>query len=287
MKLWKLLYSVQNKNEYLKKTISYCKYNKEYFLNELSLNQFFSSFNSDNSYNLHTLSEQFAEELKKVVNSMVITRTFPYQNCEWFNSELRYAKNVKINLYKTAVTTNTLSNWQANQQYRNYYKRQIELSFITEKIQNANNQKEMWRQLKKHVLKTNKDEISLVKFEDCDNVTNNAIIAEKLNNFFIKSICDLSNSVIFCNYSSLVDECNIDFKFNMIDTNDIVNTISVISTKSDFNYMNTKMLKDSIEIVGPVFVRIINTSFNSGFFPKSRKESHSPKKESGKLNSLQ
>lgn len=217
-----------------RKRIKYCQYDKNIFVSKLERSSLFLGYRADQPYSLNALSSCFSIELKNVINSMVKIKYIPYENAEWFNIDLQRAKTIKTNLYKKAVIVNSVSDWNNYRHFRNIYKqkiRQAKSRFIKRKIENANSQKDMWRQLKKYVLNKGKDNIVEVQFNNGVNINESAILCEEFNKFFVQSILELHQSLIFSEYVSLLEECNIDFKFRVIDVQDIISAISLINKK--------------------------------------------------------
>lgn len=197
---------IKNQHKKLnKKTIRYCSYSENLFLARLSEDPFFAGMNTEQPLSLNALCDKFVFSLKNIVDSMVKEKQVPYDNAEWFNNELSVEKIRKINLYRQAVISNDNNAWHEYQQCRNQFKRKIRLAksrFVKNQIENASNQKDMWKKLKKYVLKKNDETILEVEVEDGSVINESAIMCDKFNNFFVQSINEITQSVIYSDYTN-------------------------------------------------------------------------------------
>lgn len=86
---------------------------------------------------------------------------------------------------------------------RNSYKNKLNArksEYIQNKINEANDQKSMWKNTKSFVLKKSKNEILDIIVFDNENISDNLIIANKFNKYFVESIRSIYDNIIFCQY---------------------------------------------------------------------------------------
>lgn len=201
----------------------------------------------------------------------------PSNNDQWFTQELNVLKQNKIRSFQRASLFNMPADWVNYRNIRNTYKNKLSAAkrnYVCNKIESCNNQKSMWRTLKKLVLKQKKDEIRDIKFSDNLESDSN-IIADKFNTYFIESIDNISNSIVTNSNILLLDELTEHtsiFKFRQITINELIIICKRINNKSAFN-LNIKIFLDCFDIIGPIIVKIINLSFARGEFPSNLKES--------------
>ena len=89
----------------------------------------------------------------------------------WFNNELRILKREKVFKYQSAINGNTNEAWNNYKTIRNIYKVNIEREknrYITNKINNAFNQREMWCKIKELVLRKPKNVIKTMIHENIE-----------------------------------------------------------------------------------------------------------------------
>lgn len=67
--------------------------------------------------------------------------------------------------------------------------------------------------------------------------------------------------------------CSTIFKFKEVTIDEIQIIIQKLNNKSDFNNLNINILADSMDIIGDIFIDIINESLKTGLFPTSWKNS--------------
>ena len=92
-------------------------------------------------------------------------------NNKWFSNELRILKREKIIKYRKALFENSTSAWNSYKFIRKMHKVKIgneKNKFITDKITNTRNQKEMWYKIKELVLRTPKNVIKSVIFNNIE-----------------------------------------------------------------------------------------------------------------------
>lgn len=137
------------------KEVESFKYNKETFNTELSKNMAYNE-NKNINENVILFDNGFKETIKTFTNKKIIQEKNNVNR--WFNNEVRLMKKDKIIKYQTAKLKNTNQAWTNYKTKRNIYKVKIENEknkYINNKINNADDQKQMWREIKDLVFKKN------------------------------------------------------------------------------------------------------------------------------------
>lgn len=100
-------------------------------------------------------------------------------------------------------------------------------------------------------------------------------IANQLNTFFVASILEIQQTIQLYHYNDYGNRRLMTIFDNFEPTNitEVQSVMSSIKTRAGLDYINIDIMKDSIEIIGPFLVETINDSLNSGYFPKSWRNS--------------
>lgn len=105
-----------------------------------------------------------------------------------------------------------------------------------------------------------------------DNViyTDKKEIAEKLNDFFVNSIEEISKSIglPLSDDGATTNGPQTFFKFKKIEIEDIKSSIKKIKSKSDPEWLKPDILMDSLTIIGIELCEIFNDSLRMGIFPE-------------------
>lgn len=266
---------IQKKPEIKRKEYSVLRYTKEHFDSCLITEGFHNIFSKDD---LNDLSNSFSEKLNKCCEKLTVKKLAPqFEGKKWFNFDLLRLKNEKIRAYNIASLNKTSDNWLRYKNIRNKYKKEIRMAksdYIISKISaTEGNQIEMWKTLKNIVLKnTKQNSIESIHFGDV--ISNQSgEIANKFNNYFIDSICEINASIPYIPFVSPDISVNSVFSFSFCSERSLYTLISKLNNKKDMFRLNKEMILQSIEIIGPVLMKIINTSLSTGKFPESWKES--------------
>lgn len=256
------------------KKIKYVKYNKNEFANKIVRSNIMSTY----YLNCNIKAELFSNSLKNIINDFVIEKEIKknYNNCEWFSNELKVLKRKKIKQYRVATIMNNQIEWDNYKILRNVYKNKIEIAkskYITNKIDYAHDQKDMWQLIKKYVLKNPINEIKLVNFSNEKIENDNMVIANKFNNYFINSIQEINDSIQFKQYNNLISNTGCKFKLNRISMHDLKLVLKSLNNKKDMNYVKPSMFIDAIDLIGENLLSIINKSIQDGVFPNTWKQS--------------
>lgn len=134
------------------KEITLFKYNKIRFRNELrSFLQYDEQ--SDFNNNVYNFDNVFENTIQRFCFKTKINKN---GNNKWFSNDLKMLKREKVFKYQFAMSENTDEAWNNYKIIRNTYKVKIENEknkYINDKINSAQDQKEMWRIIKELVLR--------------------------------------------------------------------------------------------------------------------------------------
>lgn len=250
--------------------IKILRYNKASFINQLRRSEMIF-----NICNPQESSKILSDELIKVTNSMVVAKDVSKMSNGWFNNTLMQLKREKIMRYQECRQNDKIESWNRYKECRNIYKAEIvksKNSYIKQQIANAGDQKSMWRVIKSHVLNEKRQCIKHVYFEGVS-ITKKEEIAGKFNEYFIRSVSEINESIPYVRFTQQKNFTNTTFKFKYVVMSEIKDAIKSLNNKRDFNFINTKMLMDGINTIGPMLAKVINHSMLSGCFPETWKES--------------
>lgn len=258
-----------NANSY--REVELFKYNKYQYNREIQNIQQISESN-DLDYNVYFFDECLENAIKRLTTKKIIKENF---KCKWFNDEIRHWKREKINKYQIARIANTTEAWANYKALRNFYKVKVENEknkYINNKINNAKDQKEMWRKIKSLILKKAHNPIETVIFDQIE-YKENYQIASMFNKYFISSIKSIRDEIQSVQYAGNIPVINSQFKFRAISIEELKIICKGVKNKSDYNKITSRMLLDNWNLVGKIMLDIINTSLEKGVFPASWKTS--------------
>lgn len=263
----------ENSNETItcNKQIEVFKYTKDLFKREIRAILKYED-NKDLNENVVILDNCF----EQTINNFTKKKTIKEQNNvnKWYNHELHILKNKKIIKYQTAKFENNDEAWANYKSIRNLYKVEIENEknkYINDQINNAGDQKQMWKKIKELVLKKNKNEIKSVIFNHVEYKNNNQI-ASHFNEYFINSIKLIRESIEDVQYINQIQITNKKFKFSAITILELKNIVKDLKNKPDYNKISTKIILENWNTTGKVLLKIINKSLETGEFPENWKE---------------
>lgn len=236
--------------------------------------------NSNLLSDVHQKAYCFQQSILNCINLLSININVVNNNSMpgWFTQELDRLKRLKIRSYMSAVYSNgNQACWDEYVNINNFYKQEIikvKNNFVKDKIKACGkDQRSLWKNIKQFVLNAKKDnELNEIIFNN-ELIQNSLQIANTMNDFFIQSIEDISNSVPKVQYVNMIDTVNSRFNFELVTDAGLKTLLRNLKNKRDFNGVNIKMLVDAYDIIGPYLLNIINCSMMSGTFPESWKES--------------
>lgn len=255
-----------------KKVLRYSKGKLENFLN---INNFSDLFFEES---FDSLTFKFSDLMEKAFDAMSVERVVNVNvDCQWYNSNLWRMKQEKINAFRDAIYSNNIDNWQKYKAIRNKYKTALVKTrneYICSQLQsNSGNQTGTWRMIKALILKNNKSkDIHNVMFGE-ESLNDESMIANRFNSYFVQSVIEINTSIPFRQYDSLITQLDCDFKFRYVSVESLYNLIKNLNNKKDIIGVNRDIILKSIEVIGPVLVKIINSSLCCGLFPRNWKES--------------
>lgn len=255
------------------KVIKWFKYNKQNFRNSILHSPLLTTFYVP----LNEKASNFNKNLKYIVNSFTVPRKITENGNQWFSNELRLMKISKENQYRAAAWINSTGEWEKYRQVRNLYKNQINKTknqFLINQIQHARDQKSMWNIIKYKVLKSNNtNEIKEIIFNNVQ-VEDELQIANKFNEYFIKSIIEIRESIPDINHpNSNITYNEQHFKFENISMSELKAILKSMNKKRDINLISANLLLDNLDLIGNNLLEIINESLSNGTYPESWKES--------------
>lgn len=154
------------------------------------------------------------------------------------------------------------------------YKKLIKMKkthYVQKKIdESKNDQKEMWKNLKKIVKIDEKiDKYNEIKFEDipCSDAVE---IRNKFNNYFIDSIIGIQNDIddVIRVYDNVDTTNTTKFKFQQVSLQEISAIIMAFKNEIGGKKLLTYgVLRDAVDIIAFFYMEIINESLKTGYFP--------------------
>jgi hypothetical protein len=250
-------------------------YSKQKLINEL--NKF--DFNTIKNISIHAKTEILCEKLSSAVNVLVKKKKIKIKDKnDWFVSELYILQHERNVAYNIATFTDTDEDWTKYRTIRNRYVKQCKLLYnkdIEETIEKyKKDSKELWKVLKKLMKKKDKQP-DKVQFENGEE-SNEQIIAEKFNDFFISSIVKINDNIEASNVDpieSVGSYPDHTFEFEEIDLTYIKNIVKNMKNKASSDGVSVKVIEDAMEVIGGTLVDIINESLRTGQVPETWKTS--------------
>lgn len=211
------------------------KYNKDLFNKELSKMPIYNE-----RIDLNNNVSNFDFCLEKTIKKCTRKKLIKTNNCVkmWFSAELKQLKKEKIINYNIAKTENTTAAWNRYKLIRNTYKNKTESEkekYVNSKINNAKDQKQMWKQIKELVLKRNKNVIKTVIFNEIE-YKDNFQIATQFNKYFVDSIKSIRDTIENVQYINNIPVITNRFRFRTI----TIQELKDICKKLEINQILTK-----------------------------------------------
>lgn len=248
------------------------RYNKIMFTEQLKTVMKYEE-NVDVSQNVAVFDKCLEDTIRKFTSKTLVNRQ-NYVN-KWFNNELHQIKQDKIIKYQIAKIENSVEAWANYKSIRNLYKVKIEnekFKYINNRIKNARDQKQMWREIKELVIKQNKNEIKCVIFNNVE-YKEYYQIASHFNKYFVNSVKIIRDSIEHVQYTNKIHMVSSQFRFNEITNPELKKIVRELKNKPDFCKISTKILLDNWQLIAGNMLKIINKSLTSGVFPENWKES--------------
>lgn len=260
-----------NKQEKRRKEIEVFKYDKNQFEIELSALLKLSDKEDVNS-KTEIFDMCLYNAIRKFTHKKIISEN---NNNKWFTKELRILQRDKCHKYQIALIENSYEAWNNYKTCRNRYKVEVENqkdNYVNNKVSNAKDQKEMWKQIKDLVLKKCQNVIQTVIFDNIE-YKDNKEIANKFNQYFVDSIQEIRNSIENVIYISQQPVINTKFTFTAITIQELRLLCKNMKNKCDNDKVSVSMILDNWNTAGKALLDIINKSLETGVFPEKWKES--------------
>lgn len=201
---------------------------------------------------------------------------------DWWTREIGEQMNIRDQLYRKAIITQQIEDWDTYKRYRNMVVsliRREKRKYYEERIdESKSNSTEMWKTIKQLV---NKNRIYNRKegiiFNDIM-IKNEKNIAESFNTYFLESIKQIAVEPTEQDIKEIINNMqttNIKMKnFKNLDMRGLREIINNMANKtSSTDGITTHILKLAFEVIGDRFLHTINTSLETGTFPQSWKRS--------------
>ena len=239
----------------------------------------------DWKYDITDINMLFNNIYKNVENSVnevkqIKTICLKNNNTPWFNKNIYDAKFQRDNMYQRFCLTNDIQDWNEYKRLRNicldtirrekkgYYEREID--------KNKGDSKKMWKTLQNLVSFKVTNGVSEIIFED-KKETDPTIIAERLNEYYIQSIEDISKSIPVSQeefLTSIVFEETFS-SFTEISLNQLKNKIFKLKSNNNFNeVINKTLLKETFDVIGYQILNFVNNCLRKGEMPDDLKCSY-------------
>lgn len=239
------------------------------------------------STDVNLLYNNLESNCEHVVNKIAPISTV---NCRtndlpWYDNEIRNKTKERNRAYKIFKINSSQDKWQNYKKLRNEVVNMIkekEQQFYHNEIdRHKNNPHLMWKTLKKLInpKNFNIDFNMGIQFEVNDQITlvrNQLDIAEYFNKYFINSITEIVDSIDSHEYehsnNNYTDSHFATFK--LINLQELAKKVKELDNKGSTNVvLSSVLIKSSFEVIGHVWLHFINTSLDSGKFPKNLKTS--------------
>lgn len=256
-------------------------------LHSINLSLIDSNFLLNNT-DVNLIYENLLNNVESILKNIAPLKTVKFKICDlpWYDQEIKLKSKQRDKAYKKfkKEVVDKEINWEAFKKLRNEVVNLMKIKkqhYYYEKIDtHRNDPYAMWQTLKKLINPKiyHNNYTNGVEFEIDDqivNVRDETVIAEYFNNYFIDSIEEIVNSIDYLTYTSTNNRAfNIDkFEhFNLINFGDLRKIVNSLDNKS-YEVLSSKLIKETFEVIGHVWLHFINTSLEMGTFPKSLKTS--------------
>lgn len=166
------------------KYIKVLKYNKSKFIQSITRSDISRICALPYVNSMHNI---FEKELIRVIDKFMVLKSIKLNDRnKWYTNNLKVLKRQKVESYFRFIHTGLEEDWDLYKRTRNNYKNALNKTkseYIKNKINNASDQKTMWKTIKSLVLKDEKVQNRLIEFEGIK-FNCNETIANNFNNFF-------------------------------------------------------------------------------------------------------
>lgn len=224
------------------------------------------------SEKVEIFTHRMKDSISVFIKSVRLTKS---KDDRWYDEELKRQRIKRDVSYKIAVILSSKVSWERYKHERNVYSwmlRDKKKAFIEGKLNDANgDSKRTWKILKQLLHGNKNAEISSVEINGVKETTAENI-GEKLNEFFVESVEQINRSIIPPTHRPKTSSQNfigknLDFTFTSVSRQSIEKFLSVLKNKRDVDYINPKIIIDSMAVTGHLLEQIVNESLNDGQVP--------------------
>lgn len=238
--------------------------------------KFRENFNSDaiaNETDVNRKTRVIDECLVKTAGQLTRMKKINEEYCaKWYTEELRVLKNQRNFAQGRACFTNDPVDWTAYRELRNKYNREMNHDrneqVKSDIIANSHDPKKLWRVLNKQV--KNNDQLPFyIQFDD-EVITDEPIIANKLNEYFIESVKQINARVPdanhdICQYTNTGVRWS---EFEATNVDQIMRILRGMKSKAGIFDVNVEMVSCFVVEYPQVIVNVFNESLSSGMAPE-------------------
>ncbi|KAJ8973423.1 hypothetical protein NQ317_016706 [Molorchus minor] len=272
----------------IKEVDNFTYYKQARNLNEVNLNKINSKLLECtymlNCTDVNIVFANLLENCTLIVDQIAPLKTFKHHGNDipWYDLEIKQKTVDRDKAYKFFKSFPNDENWQHYKHKRNIVVNLIKTKkkqFYWNKIdQYRNNPRLMWKTLKKLINPKNFSNISAngIFFENNDQteLIMGEQIAEYFNNYFVNSIDHIVNSVEKQEFICTITCQSTITNFKLLNMPELAKIVKELDNKgSVIPILSSTLLKSSFEVIGHVWLHFVNTSLETGNFPKDLKVS--------------
>ena len=232
--------------------------------------------NDDIETYYRSISNVLKESMNECFPSKTIVIREKLLEKPWMTDELKALIKQKNKLYSKFLKRPVSygDEYRALRNRVTHMTRDCKRQYYTSKFDNARgNSKETWKIISKLLNKPKKEGIKELKIDGI-NITDGQQICENLNKYFanigrsIEESCADSET----HYSDYLSAAHPSFELSPVTADDVIKVVKEMKISgSGSDDINMRLIKDGIEVLAPVFVKLINKSFTEGIYPDDLK----------------
>lgn len=229
---------------------------------------------------INILFEKLTKNVEECINRISVEKLIKVRGkpTPWFNKTIIEAQKIRnLNYTKFLISGNNID-WEEYKKSRNnclQIIRKEKINYFQEEIDNnKNNGKKMWKTLQNLVKPKSKFNIKEMFFGN-KKETNEIVIAEKLNLYYVNSINEIIVSIdkgddSICPKINRVSSCLENFR--KISIQDLKNKIWKLNSNQNYSeILNKKVMKEAFRSLGDPLLHLINYSLKKGEIPEKLK----------------
>ena len=232
---------------------------------------------------ISTLYKNFYNNIVNALNFVapLNRKVVLYNNSKpWINSKVVKSFKERDRSYKKYMISRNIEDWVAYKSFRNKTTnliREEKHKYFENKIDNCKqNSLDMWKTLKSIIKLSNNEEVQELNVEGTL-VKGKVEIAKKFNEFFIKSVEDITQSIPVQSTTSNINIDSINLtkpcfdKFELLSLSELKKIVSDLKNKKSTDCIGMDVIKNTFEIIGYPLLHIINTSLTKSTIPSELK----------------